>query len=281
MTGVAETFKSVIDEMTHGTNFKLINLSYPENANLTHNNLNTSIDEPENRWNIHLVSYDMLTSRAKPSSNGQLSYCAWSFGIFDESHWDKTNNSVGWQIAMNARFRFKLQVTATTGFQSLYDWCFQTMWLFSGVPEDPEDDTVMEKHGAEALYSAVKSLMHANWTKNEEAEQDVAHRMIQIANLWTIRWWSKLTLTNSNTLVLIEKENSHHIDLRWTEEEQAHLKTLVVRYTWQDASGAQRVHRWRLACFSPVLGDTEDHNNVSGQWHNEWPLHTTVEFPIF
>jgi len=35
------------------------------------------------------------------------------------------------------------------------------MWLFSGAPEDPEDDTVMEKHGAEALYSAVKSLMHA------------------------------------------------------------------------------------------------------------------------
>jgi len=25
------------------------------------------------------------------------------------------------------------------------------MWLFSGEPEDPEDDTVMKKHGAEAL----------------------------------------------------------------------------------------------------------------------------------
>jgi hypothetical protein len=34
------------------------------------------------------------------------------------------------------------------------------MWLFSGAPEDPEDDTSMEKHGAQALYSAVKSLMH-------------------------------------------------------------------------------------------------------------------------
>jgi len=35
------------------------------------------------------------------------------------------------------------------------------MWLFSGVPEDPEDETVMEKHGAEALYTPVKSSMYA------------------------------------------------------------------------------------------------------------------------
>jgi len=48
MPGVAETFKSVIDEMTHGTDFKLINLLHPENANLPQKDLNTSIDEPEN-----------------------------------------------------------------------------------------------------------------------------------------------------------------------------------------------------------------------------------------
>jgi hypothetical protein len=49
MPGVAETFKTVIDEMTHGTDFKLVNLLLAENANLTHEDLNTSIDEPENR----------------------------------------------------------------------------------------------------------------------------------------------------------------------------------------------------------------------------------------
>jgi hypothetical protein len=43
------------------------------------------------------------------------------------------------------------------------------MRLFSGATEDSEDDTVMEKHGAEALYSAVKSLMHAIRTKDKEA----------------------------------------------------------------------------------------------------------------
>jgi hypothetical protein len=69
MPAVAETFKTVIDEMTHGTDFKLVNLLHPENAHLTHGDLNTSIDEPEIRWNIHLVSYETLTSRAKPSTS--------------------------------------------------------------------------------------------------------------------------------------------------------------------------------------------------------------------
>jgi len=281
MPGVSETFKSVINEMTCGTDFKHVNLLHAKNANLTHEDLNTSIDEPENLWNIHLVSYDTSTSRAKPSSNGQLSYCSWSFGIFDESHPYRTKNSVGWQIAMNAKIGFKLQVTATPGFHSLYDWCFQTMWLFSGAPEDPEDDTGMEKHGAEALYPAVKSLMHAIRTKDKEAQQDAAHRMIQIAKPWTIRRWSESKLANGKQLVRIPKENAHLVDLEWTEEAQAHLKTLVERYTLRGASGAWRVHRWRLACFSLVLGDTEDRNDVSGQWHDEWPLDTWVQSPIF
>jgi len=65
MHRVAETFKSVIDEMTQGTDIKLVNLLHADNANLIHEDLNTSIDKPEIRWNLHLVSYDTLTSRAK------------------------------------------------------------------------------------------------------------------------------------------------------------------------------------------------------------------------
>jgi hypothetical protein len=98
---------------------------------------------------------------------------------------------VGWQIAMNAKIGFKLQVTAIPGFHSLYDWCFQTMWLFSGARDDPEDNTVMDKHCAGALYSATKSLMHAIRTTDEEAQQDPAHWMIQNAKAWTIRRWSE------------------------------------------------------------------------------------------
>jgi len=105
-------------------------LLHTKNLDLTHEEVYTSIDKPQNRWNIRIVLNDTLTSRAKPSSNGQLSYCAWSFGIFDQSHWYKTENSVGWHIAMNAKIGFKLQVTATPGFHSPKDWCYQAMWLF-------------------------------------------------------------------------------------------------------------------------------------------------------
>ena len=116
------------------------------------------------------------------------------------------------------------------------------MWLFSGAPEDPEKNTVMEKLGAEALYSAVKRLMNAIRTIAEEVQQDAVHQMIQIAMPWTSCWMSELKLANGKPLVRIPKENAHVIDLEWTEEEQAHLLTLVERYTSQGAYGAWRVH---------------------------------------
>jgi len=72
MPGVAETFKSVSNELTYRTDFKPFNLLQALNWNLTHEDLNTSIDEPENQWNVHLVSYETSTSQAKQSSQGQL-----------------------------------------------------------------------------------------------------------------------------------------------------------------------------------------------------------------
>jgi D-ribose pyranose/furanose isomerase RbsD len=65
MPGVTETFKSVIEEMTHETDLERVNLLHLGNSNQTHNDLNTSIYKTENRWNIHHVSYDMFPSRAK------------------------------------------------------------------------------------------------------------------------------------------------------------------------------------------------------------------------
>jgi hypothetical protein len=44
MPGVPETFKTVIDEMTHGTDFKLVNLLQAENAKPTQQDPNTSSD---------------------------------------------------------------------------------------------------------------------------------------------------------------------------------------------------------------------------------------------
>ena len=103
----------------------------------------------------------------------------------------------------------------------------------------------MEKHGGEALYSAVKSVMHAIRTENEEAQQDVAAWMIQIVQPWTMRRWSELHLANGKPIILIPKANSHLIDLEGMEDEQPKLNTLVERYTSRGASGAWRVHRWR------------------------------------
>jgi hypothetical protein len=44
----------------------------------------------------------------------------------------------------------------------------------------------MERDSADALYSAIKSVMHAIWTENEEAQQNMAYRVIQIVQPWTI-----------------------------------------------------------------------------------------------
>ena len=206
--------------------------------NLTYEDLNTSIDDLENRWNIHPVSFDTLTSRVKPSGNSQLFYCKWSFDIFDESHRYKTKNSEGWLIAMNAEIGIKLQVTATPGLYSLYNWSYQMLWLFSGVPDNPEDNTVMGKHGADATYSAVMSLMHAIQTEDEDAQQDAAHLMIKIGKTWMIMRCSESRLANFKPLVRIQKENAHLIDLEWIDDQRPQLKALVQRYTSRSALGA-------------------------------------------
>jgi hypothetical protein len=98
---------------------------------------------------------------------------------------------MGWRIAINVNIGFKLQLTAMPGFHSLYDWCYQAMWLISGAPEDPEDETVMEKHGADELYTAVKCLMYAIRTEDQDTRQDAVHQMIQIGKPRTIRSWSE------------------------------------------------------------------------------------------
>jgi len=123
--------------------------------------------------------------------------------------------------------------------------------------------------------------MHAIRTGDEEAEQYAACRMLQIAKPWTIRRSSESKLADGNPVVQILKYNSHLIDLEWTVIEQAQLKTLVERCTSWDVSGAWMVHRWWLACFSLLLGDTKGPNDVSGQWSYEWPLDAWVDSLIF
>ena len=51
----AEAFKSVIDQMTYGTDYQLVNMLDTENVNIRNEDLHTSIDELQNQWNIYLV----------------------------------------------------------------------------------------------------------------------------------------------------------------------------------------------------------------------------------
>jgi hypothetical protein len=48
MPRVAETVQTFINGMIHGTNFELVNLLHAESANLTHKDLNNSIDKQQN-----------------------------------------------------------------------------------------------------------------------------------------------------------------------------------------------------------------------------------------
>ena len=73
------------------------------------------------------------------------------------------------------------------------------MWQFSGVPEDPGDETVMEMHSADVLHSAAKSSMHAIRSEDQDTQLDAAHRIIQFANPWTMRRWSESNLANINS----------------------------------------------------------------------------------
>jgi len=70
--------------------------------------------------------------------------------------------------------------------------------VFSGAPEDSEDDAVIEKHSTRALYTAVKSLIHAIQTKIEDVQYDAAHQMIHIAMPWLIRRCTESILTKKS-----------------------------------------------------------------------------------
>jgi len=186
-----------------------LNLFDEEYVNLTHQDLNTSIDKPNITWNIHLVSIHTLPSRAKPSSNSQFVYWSRSCQIFDVCQWYKTNYSCWWNL-IKAWVGFNLQVAATMGFHLLFDCCYLTMWMFSGASGNSEDDPVMKNLCTDILYSMMKSLMHAIQTEYNNAQQDPAHRTIQITRSW---------LASGKTVVWILEKTAHLSNVEWTEAE--------------------------------------------------------------
>ncbi|KAF8536335.1 hypothetical protein BDD12DRAFT_890450 [Trichophaea hybrida] len=212
----------------------------PKPLQPTNEDLNASADEPERRWNIHLISYDTLMAQATPNGQRHLTKCAWSFAIFDESHLYKERNFMD-----------------------------GTIWLFSGPPIRPEDKTLMELHGADALQVAVRSWTQGIRSDDNEAQKAAAKQIIRIAKPWTLRRWSESKLANGEPLVKMPKAKEHIVNLTWTTAEQQNLQQHVNRYMSQGEGGVYWVHRWRLGWFSLVLGNTED-KNVRGEWIQSW-----------
>jgi hypothetical protein len=121
--------------------------------------------------------------------------------------------------------------------------------LYSEVPDNQADETVMEKYNAKALYSVGKRCMYVIGAEDNEAPQYRTSHLIQIAKHWTNRWWSESTLQIAKLVFWIPKINAHGADHKWTEPEEANLMNKWERYTVQSPSGVWTVHRCELFGF--------------------------------
>jgi hypothetical protein len=84
--------------------------------------------------------------------------------------------------------------------------------------------------------------MTAVQNKDEQAQQYALHWMIWITKPWMIQQWAESTLSNGKPLVQILHDNTHPIHLEWTEDQQAHMETLVEWYTLCGASRECSIH---------------------------------------
>jgi len=103
--------------------------------------------------------------------------------------------------------------------------------------------------------------MHAILIQYDEADQDAVHGIIQNVKPLMIRRWSELASTDGTPLVQLLNENALLVDIEFNEKEHTPLKTLVEGNTSQGTSGTWRVHRWQLAYFWFMLGDTTNYNH--------------------
>jgi hypothetical protein len=60
--GVTKAKSYVIPKMTYKTSLKQVNMLYVDNANVTHQNPNTTTYTWENPWNVHIASYNTILS---------------------------------------------------------------------------------------------------------------------------------------------------------------------------------------------------------------------------
>ncbi|KAF8540265.1 hypothetical protein BDD12DRAFT_880836 [Trichophaea hybrida] len=191
--------------MSQNLDFTIITLWDPNHYNLTNEDLNTPADEPERRWNIHLMSYDTSTARDKPNGQRQLTICS---------------------VAVDAKIGFTLQVTATPANHILNVWVNHTIRLMS-----------------DALQVDVWSVTQYIRSDDDECQKAAAEQIIRIAKQWTIRAWSESKLADGELLVMMHMAKEHIVNLTWTMAEQQTLQQLVNRYESQGEGGAYQVHQ--------------------------------------
>jgi hypothetical protein len=98
LPSVRATVISAINTITNGTPFSVHNLCSDDTSNLTHAHLNICVEHPKRRWDIHVITYDMLRSQVQRNKNNtvrQLMNCHWSWALFDEAHCFKGPRSKG------------------------------------------------------------------------------------------------------------------------------------------------------------------------------------------
>lgn len=83
--------------------------------------------------------------------------------------------------------------------------------MCSAAPDGPNDDSIIQYNADKVLYSSANSGMHAICIEDNEAQQDAAHRIINIEHPSTIRRWSEVKVIQGITVVRIPKEKVNHV----------------------------------------------------------------------
>jgi len=225
MSGVADRFYSIINEMTYWTDFKLVNMFHGNNSNLTNNDLYPKIPQPEYQWNTDSVSYDTFTCQVKPPNIVHLLYSLYSLGMFDKSHQYKTNNTVNWQIMITLRIGFKLQVTAMLGFHLLWNHSYKRTDILSDTTNDPQSKITFQNCCAVTLNSAVPCSIHAIRMDDNSDRHHQIYWTIGITNLRVMWNWLKPSPANRNQFIQMLKQDVHTIYHMWTVAEEIQSKT--------------------------------------------------------
>lgn len=248
-------WSTTITGLLEGTANSLVNLNLPANRFLGARDLNHDPTKPERGHEIHLISY--TTYRVRWFS-GVLTGCAWSIGIFDESHTVRTETTRVFRALMDADVRGKIQLTGTPMYHSINSWLVQTRWLFARVSRAEQGE-----HGSEKLEEIMASI------KTGDADMEQVYRSLkEAAYPWLIRRWAETKGSDGEPLVALVKHVMHDVRLNFTEMERNRLLLFLKNIKEEKKNKvATVIHEWRLACLTMDLPDNDTVEGAGGEYH--------------